>query len=153
HPYWYARIIGVFHALIIHTGEHSKSSEPQQMDFLWVQWFGRDPGTERHPYAAGWKVKRLERVGFIPSDDPGAFGFLDPQQVIHYNQSELLYPHRGIHLIPAFDYGHTHALLPPSIARPTHDNNEDWTFFYVNMFINQDMMMRFQGGGVGHKST
>jgi hypothetical protein len=42
HPYWYARIIGVFHALVIHTGEHSKSHEPQQMDFLWVRWFGRD---------------------------------------------------------------------------------------------------------------
>jgi hypothetical protein len=69
----------------------------------------------------GWKVKRLERVGFIPIDDPGAFGFLDPQQVI-----------RGIHLIPAFNYGHMDTLLPPSIARPTHNNNEDWTFFYVN---------------------
>ncbi|KAG1840499.1 hypothetical protein DFJ58DRAFT_718370 [Suillus subalutaceus] len=109
HPYWYARILGIFHALVIHTGEHSKSHEPQQMDFLWVRWFSRDP------------VKRLEWVGFIPSDDPGAFGFLDPQQVI-----------RGIHLVPAFHYGHTDTLLPPSIAH---------------------MMMRFRGGGVGHKST
>ncbi|KAG2342173.1 hypothetical protein BDR05DRAFT_976596 [Suillus weaverae] len=110
--------------------EHLKSSEPQQMDFLW------------HPYTAGWEVKRLECIGFIPSDDPGAFGFLDPQQVI-----------RGIHLIPAFDYGHTDALLLPSIACPTHDNNEDWTFFYINMFVDRDMMMRFRGGRVEHKST
>ncbi|KAG1838714.1 hypothetical protein DFJ58DRAFT_733659 [Suillus subalutaceus] len=142
HPYWYAQILGVFHTLIIHTGEHSKSHEPQQMDFLWVRWFGRDPGTEWHPYTAGWKVKRLKRVGFIPSDDPGAIGFLDPQQVIH-----------GIHLVPAFHYGHTDTLLPPSIARLTHNNNEDWTFLYVNMFVDRDMMMHFCGGGVGHKST
>jgi hypothetical protein len=122
HPYWYARIISIFHALVIHTGEHSNSNVLQQMDFLWVQWFGRDPGTEQHPYTAGWKAKRLERVGFISSDDPGAFGFLDPQHVI-----------RGVHLIPAFKYGHTDVLLPPSIARSLSDNNEDWTFFYINM--------------------
>ncbi|OJA13560.1 hypothetical protein AZE42_10056 [Rhizopogon vesiculosus] len=36
YPYWYARIISIFHALVIHTSEHSKSHELQQMDFLWV---------------------------------------------------------------------------------------------------------------------
>jgi hypothetical protein len=121
YPYWYARIIGIFHALAIHTGEHSRSHEPQQMDFLWVRWFGRDPGTQRHPYTAGWKSKRLERVGFIQGDAPGAFGFLDPQHVV-----------RGVHLIPAFAHGRTEMLLPPSIARSTSDDNEDWTFYYVN---------------------
>ncbi|KIK80934.1 hypothetical protein PAXRUDRAFT_36045 [Paxillus rubicundulus Ve08.2h10] len=33
HPYWYAWILGVFHAMVMHTGEHSDS---QRMYFLWV---------------------------------------------------------------------------------------------------------------------
>ncbi|KIK37633.1 hypothetical protein CY34DRAFT_92419, partial [Suillus luteus UH-Slu-Lm8-n1] len=53
-------------------------------------------------------------VGFILSDDPGAFGFIDPQQVIY-----------EIHLNPAFNYGYIDTLLPPSITHPTHNNNED----------------------------
>jgi hypothetical protein len=60
-------------------------------------------------------------VGFIQGDAPGAFGFLDPQHVV-----------RGVHLIPAFAHGRTEMLLPPSIARSTSDDNEDWTFYYVN---------------------
>lgn len=119
HPYWYARILGVFHANVIHRGGDAPSFEPRQMDFLWVRWFGRDPNN----YRSGWKAKRLHRLGFIPADVPGAFGFLDPQQII-----------RGIHLIPAFAHGRTSLLLPPSIARPLHDKDKDWKFFYVNMY-------------------
>ncbi|KAG1722882.1 uncharacterized protein EDB91DRAFT_1174015 [Suillus paluster] len=61
---------------------------------------------------------------------------------------------RGVHLIPGFQHDRTDTLLPPSIACPLHENNEDWKFYYVNMFVDRDMMMRFRGGGrVGHKST
>jgi hypothetical protein len=45
HPYWYGRIIGVFHALV-HIGSRSKSTEIQRVDFLWVRWFGRDPNCQ-----------------------------------------------------------------------------------------------------------
>jgi hypothetical protein len=45
------------------------------MEFLWVGWFGRDPG-----WCSGWKARRLDSVGFIPEEDPDAFGFLDPGQ-------------------------------------------------------------------------
>ncbi|KAF9237846.1 hypothetical protein BU15DRAFT_75648 [Melanogaster broomeanus] len=109
HPYWYTRILGIFHAMVVHTGEHSKSSEPQRIDFLWVRWFGLDPNT----YKSGWKAKRLHRIGFIPSDTPGAFGFLDPKEIIR----------------------------------------ADSVFYYVNMFVDRDMVMRYRGGGVGHRST
>jgi len=95
HPYWYARIIGVFHAQVRHIGPRSKSTNPCRMDFLWVRWFGRDLG-----YKAGYTMKRLYRLGFIDSDDSGAFGFLDPDQII-----------RGVHLIPAFAHGRTSSLL------------------------------------------
>lgn len=139
HPYWYAWILGVFHVNVVYTGNDTPSfNSPQQMDFVWVRWFGRDPNN----YQSGWKVKRLHRLGFIPADEPGAFGFLDPRHLI-----------RGVHLIPAFAYGRTDGLLPPSIARLLHENNEDWKFYYVNMFVDRDMFMRFRGGGVGHRST
>jgi hypothetical protein len=49
HPYWYAQIIGVYHvvvqSLVDPTAFH-------QMDFLWVQWFGRDTDTP-----SGWGAK------------------------------------------------------------------------------------------------
>lgn len=116
HPYWYARIIGIFHAHVRHVGPTSKSSDPQKMEFLWVRWFGRDMG-----YRAGWKAKRLHRVGFTDCD---TFGFLNPNEVI-----------RGVHLIPAFAHGRTSDYLAPSIARQPCENNEDWVYYYVNMYV------------------
>jgi hypothetical protein len=91
---------------------------PQQMDFVWVIWFGRDLNN----YQSGWKAERLHRLGFIPADESGAFGFLDPCYIIH-----------GVRLIPGFAYGRTDKLLPFSVARRLQENNEDWGFYYVNM--------------------
>lgn len=115
HPYWYSRVIGIFHADVRHVGPASKSSDPQHMDFLWVRWFGRDLS-----YPAGWKARRLHRAGFVSGE--GAFGFLDPGEVI-----------RGVHLIPAFAHGTTVDLLEPSIARQPNEKDEDWMFYYINM--------------------
>jgi len=117
HPYWYGRIIGIFHVLVHHSGPMSQSKEPKPMQFLWVRWFGRDMSIR-----TGWKVKRLHRIGFLESGDVSAFGFLDPVLLI-----------RGVHLIPAFHYGRTMALLPPSIVRNTSEQDEDWVYYYVNM--------------------
>ncbi|KAI0054410.1 hypothetical protein BV25DRAFT_1768684, partial [Artomyces pyxidatus] len=145
HQYWYARVVGVFHVHVIHKGPGSKSSEPQRMDFLWVRWFGRDLS-----YRAGWDARRLHRIGFIPCDDPEleAFGFVNPSDVV-----------RAVHLIPAFHHKRTADLLPGrSIARQVEEFSvsrrekelTDWRFFYVDMFVDRDMTMRYLGGGVGH---
>lgn len=119
HPYWYARIIGIFHAQVRHVGPNSRSPETQKMDFLWVRWFGRDL---THP--TGFEARRLHRLGFLPSNTIDAFGFLDPNEVV-----------RGVHLIPAFAYGHTSDLLGPSIARQPSENDEDWVYYYVSMYV------------------
>ena len=50
HPYWYARIIGIYHVLVIHPS----SVDPIHMNFLWVQWYGSDSNPR---YKSGWKVK------------------------------------------------------------------------------------------------
>jgi hypothetical protein len=116
HPYWYGRIIGIFHALVRHVGPRSKSTDIQRVDFLWVRWFGRDLS-----YLGGWNRRRLHRLGFLHDSDEGAFGFLDPNEVI-----------RAAHLIPGFAYGRTTEILGHSIARQDYENDEDWQYFYVS---------------------
>ncbi|KAL6307514.1 hypothetical protein BKA93DRAFT_727333, partial [Sparassis latifolia] len=89
HPYWYTRVVGVFHVNVCYRGPLPISRQPQHMDFLWVRWFGRDltaPG--------GFETRRLHRVGFVDIDDYKPFGFLNPDEVL-----------RGVHLIPAFAHG------------------------------------------------
>ncbi|KAF8238282.1 hypothetical protein L208DRAFT_1497983, partial [Tricholoma matsutake] len=119
HPYWYARVLGIFHAKVIHIGPEAQNHSIQHMEFLWVRWFGMEPG-----YRWGFKTARLPKIGFIPDTDEGAFGFLDPSLVI-----------RGCHLVPCLANGHTSGLLHTSTltaaCRP--DESEDWANYYVMM--------------------
>ena len=121
HPFWYAAVIGVFHANVQHTGKYSRDYRPRRMEFLWVRWMGLVPD-----YSFGRQQARLPKVGFIPDSDDFAFGFLDPSLVL-----------RGCHLLPVFGDGRTTELLnttPGSItqARPSGEQ-DDWMNFYVGM--------------------
>lgn len=115
YPYWFGRIVGVFHADVLHTGAQSTSPEPQRMDFLWVRWFVRDT-----TYKSGSKAKCLCRITF-DDDTDYAFGFLDPQEII-----------RAVHLTPAFAHGRSAEALGPSLVRHPRENDEDWNFYYVS---------------------
>jgi hypothetical protein len=119
HPYWYAQVMGIFHAQIMHIDpRHSQqSSQPQHMEFLWVRWLGAEPG-----YRSGSRYAKLPKIGFVPDTDDMAFGFLDPSLVI-----------RACHLIPNFDGEKTPDLLhaPASVAR-TPGEDKDWCNLYVN---------------------
>jgi hypothetical protein len=118
HPYWYARIIGIYHTFV----RHESSLDPILIDFLFIRWYGLDFDRSSR---FGWKTRRLPKVGFVPnSPDAGspAFGFLDPAQVI-----------RGVHLIPCFSEGLTGDLLEPSLARLPDEGDLDWRCYYVNM--------------------
>ena len=122
-PFWYARVIGIFHATVSSTHPELEMTERsgRHMDFLWVRWFGMEPGRYRH----GFRFGRLPKIGFVESADSYAFTFLDPAQVI-----------RGAHLIPAFTEGRSSTLLPAtkSTARVLNPGEEDdWLNFYVNM--------------------
>ncbi|KAL0572623.1 hypothetical protein V5O48_009342 [Marasmius crinis-equi] len=105
------------------------------MEFLWVRWFGTEPD-----YRSGSKTAKLPKIGYVPDDDELAFGFLDPEVVI-----------RGCHLVPDFAGGKTDELLRAnnSVARPP-GVTEDWQNFYVMIFADRDMWMRYWGGGIGH---
>lgn len=117
HPYWYARVLGVFHTHIRHSAPRAlgASSVITRVDFLWVRWFEIDT-----TYAHGFAAKRLPRVRFVETPDALAFGFLNPADVV-----------RATHLIPAFAHDHRRN-LPPSLARPHHPT-EEWHYHYVNM--------------------
>ena len=119
HPFWYVQVLGVFHALVLDTGVESMVRSPQRVEFLWVRWLGIDPD-----HRSGFRHAHLPKMGFVPDDNPDAFGFLDPSHIIH-----------GCHLIPAFADGKTTSLMPyqgETLAR-TPGEDEDWVYFYVNM--------------------
>lgn len=113
HPYWYARVQGIFHAEVMDRAD--RSPRWQRIEFLWVRWFGRCPDSE-----AGWKARRLDRIGYVPTD-ADAFGFIDPAWVV-----------RGIHLIPSFAEGRTDKYLPRSSLASDSSELGDWEFYYVN---------------------
>ncbi|KAI5896073.1 uncharacterized protein SCHCODRAFT_02492911 [Schizophyllum commune H4-8] len=136
HPFWYARVLGIFHVNII--DRFSSSREAVAIPILWVRWYNFDKA-----YRSGWAERRLHRIGFVPGDGPDAFNFINPADIV-----------RASHLIPAFALGLTRELLPPSsLARPGCDDTEDADYarYYVNMFSDRDMFMRYRGGGIGHK--
>ncbi|KAF8585290.1 hypothetical protein K439DRAFT_1231531, partial [Ramaria rubella] len=132
HPVWYAHIISIFHINVQCTSKHVH--EWESIPFLWVRWFGRSD-TQRQPI----HPHRYDCIGFVTeSDDTEPFGFLDPANVVW-----------ACHLIPPFAHGCTNELLGPPVACPEGENN-DWTHYYVNRFVDPDMAMRFNGGGIGH---
>lgn len=116
HQFWYAQVIGIFHAVVRHTGPRSHNSHmDHSIEFLWVRWLGVEPG-----HRFGRRLAKLPMLGFVPNTDPYAFGFLDPSLVI-----------RGAHIIPTFVAGQTSELLVQRSM--TLGLNEDWVNFYVNM--------------------
>lgn len=120
-PYWYARVIGIFHAMVSSSHQEVQNRSLRQMEFLWVRWFGMEQGQYRH----GFHCANLPKIGFVESTDPYDFTFLDPAQVI-----------RGVHIIPAFSEGRTKDLLQAtkSVARILNPEDEDdWVNFYVNV--------------------
>ena len=122
-PYWYARVIAVYHANVWTTNPLIEDRGlVKRMDFLFVRWFGEEPG-----YRHGFHEARLPKVGFVESSDDYAFGFLDPSHVV-----------RGCHLLPAFHNGRTSQLLPTehSDARILEGATavDDWANYYVNVY-------------------
>lgn len=114
HPYWYARVLGIYD---VQVSPSRQDPGPVKLHFLWVRWLGDDPN-----YIGDFNSASLHRVGYVRfGSGSGAFGFLNPAVVI-----------RGCHLIPAFRFGRTKDLLPPS---DFYDDRETGDF--VNYYVNQ----------------
>jgi hypothetical protein len=117
HPYWYARIRGLFHARVF-LNIPGVPHQPQDIEFAWIRWLG-----VHYPHDSGWMAKRLPMVGFIaPGDGSDAFGFVDPMHII-----------RAAHLMPCRTLGRSDNGLGATIVRDMDDDDQDWNYFYVGM--------------------
>ncbi|KIJ43684.1 hypothetical protein M422DRAFT_252926 [Sphaerobolus stellatus SS14] len=131
HPFWYARVIGIYHCLV----RLRDTPNFQEIPLLWIRWFGRSDPRMRTAVNPNF----MDQVGFVTAeDDTDMFGFIDPANVI-----------RACHLIPAFHYGQSDLLCPRSVGRNNQDDL-DYVHYYVNRFVDRDMFMRYLGGGIGH---
>ncbi|KAI0311994.1 hypothetical protein OF83DRAFT_1219078 [Amylostereum chailletii] len=124
--------------------------KPRRIDFLWVRYYRRGFS------APGY---RMEQVYFPPTTEPGAFGFIDPADVI-----------RGCHIVPAFALGYKHPEGKGTSANTLANDGDDFNTYYHNQhvslpfevgvmkanpsltsFVDRDQVMRRHWGlGVGH---
>ncbi len=121
HPYWYACIIGIFHADVCYNDPDGTMEEMCcfQIDFLWVCWYGFNG-----KHKLGFKAKRPHWVGFVDGSDQDAFGFISPADVI-----------RVVHLLPVYQLGTTLDFLAPSIAWWPNENDKDYERYSVAMWV------------------
>jgi hypothetical protein len=112
--FWYARVLGIFHANVVYSGPGQAHFNPSRLDFLWVRWY-----RTVNPSTYGWKTSSLEAVEFLDIHNDEAFGFVDPHDVL-----------RGCHILPAFNYGrrHTHGSVGTSKFAKDKD---DWKMYYI----------------------
>jgi len=110
HPYWYAKVLGIFHVNVRRSG----FMETERMEFLWVHWFGCNTD-----HKGGFETRRLHRIGLMDSEDPTSYEFLNPSDVL-----------RSVHLITAFS--------PNQENQQAVDSDDDaipQVHYYVSMYV------------------
>lgn len=83
------------------------------MEFLWVRWF------QSMESPAAWESRRLDRLCFPLLEADGAFGFLDPMDVI-----------RACHILPRLALGKRNE-NGRGVSKYAKDS-DDWRMYYVN---------------------
>lgn len=118
HPFRYARVLGIYHADVIHILPGHEASL-HTVQFLWVQWYTYDTS-----YKAGFKYRRLHRLAPMPLDNPLSCGFLDPDDIV-----------RGVHLIPVFAHGTAMDFGELGAHTSNQSSSEllPWKLYYVNL--------------------
>lgn len=123
HMFLYGRVLRIYHANIIYNGPGMIDHRPHRIEFLWIRWYDHlEP-------LGSWSAHRLDCLSFPPITRRGAFGFINPADVI-----------RSPHIIPAFMRGVRHGEglgLITSLAR----RSEDWEMYYVNRYSTNSFMM------------
>lgn len=153
HPFRYARVIGIYHVNVIYVGSGMMDYNSRRFDFLWVRWYqGPIPRSGDLNRLDTW---RLDQLSFFPVNDPRAFGFVDPADVL-----------RGCHIIPRFSEGQRRK-DSSTLSKCARDHG-DWNSYYaarcvncplshfmvalmLGSFVDRDMLIRYHWGlGVGH---
>ena len=101
---------------MIYTGEGKLDYTAQTVKFLWVRWYEYD-GTR----STEWQDTKLDSLCFPPMATEGAFGFVDPADVL-----------RGCHIIPFFAGGKAR-LDGVGLSKLAHDA-QDWSKYRVNRY-------------------
>jgi hypothetical protein len=118
HPFLYARVLGIYHVNVIYTGPGMIDYRPRRLDFLWVRHFQCGSGS----LAGSWEDCVLDHVCFPPMATDGAFGFVDPGDVL-----------RGSHIIPAFKLGKVRQdQVGLSLCA---SDSQDWRGYSVNRCV------------------
>ncbi|TEB27708.1 hypothetical protein FA13DRAFT_1634250 [Coprinellus micaceus] len=145
HRFIHARVLAIFHVNVVYRGRGSWDLCKCRFDFLFVRWFtyaDSNPALRRH-----------DRVVLSPLKNTDAVGFLDPADVL-----------RASHIVPRYSLGPlypgsqgSNCLYPnksgsdPIVSKLARDW-EDWHEYYVNRFVDRDMLVRhLWGHGVGHQ--
>ncbi|EGO04334.1 hypothetical protein SERLA73DRAFT_148890 [Serpula lacrymans var. lacrymans S7.3] len=135
HPFYYARVLGIYHTNVVCTGQEVTTYYTCKMEFLFVRWY-KLCGPLNRETDSGWY--KLNMLHFVPIAEDDAFGFVNPADVLP-----------SCHLVPAFHEGKLH---PDGIGMSNFAQDaQDWKKYYVNWFVDQDMMMQYHWGlGIGH---
>ena len=116
HPFLYARVLGIYHANVVYTGDGVQSYQARRFEFLWVRWYQYQGQNVR------WCDLKLDVLAFPPLSSEGAFGFVDPGNII-----------RACHVIPAFSNGKRYR-GEVDLSRCANDSR-DWSRYYVNRWV------------------
>jgi hypothetical protein len=123
HPYLYGRVLDFFHIKATNNGPETlipPDNDGVILQMAWVRWFKLD----KPQGPSGFCSLRYPSVSFHKSNEPDAFGFIHPDEIV-----------RAVHLIPRFKFGHTAEYLDvPSKGRPEAEDS-DWKHFNVNMYV------------------
>lgn len=117
HPFLYARVLGIFHINAVYIGGRAPDYNAQRFDVLWVRWFEYDGNR-----IGSWDNCKLDSVHFPPMATEGAFGFVDPSDVL-----------RSCHIVPAFAKGRVHS-DGIGLSCLAHDAR-DWSHYCVNRCV------------------
>lgn len=122
-PYGYGHLLAVGHMMLRYNGPGQEKTglfadgRHHMMHILRVRWYEQDDS-----YKSGWRARRLPRLMLLPSHEKGAYGFLDPMDVI-----------RGWHIIPAFRYDDMTQSTGQTAVRSVEDDTEEHPYYYAGM--------------------
>lgn len=114
-PFWYARVIGIYHANVIFIGNGNADYQPRRMEFLWVRWY------HFNGMPCEWRQKRLDRLHFPPLTRSESFGFLDPNDVL-----------RSAHIIPLISEGNS---CDDGQNSPLAQSGADYKSYVINRYV------------------
>jgi hypothetical protein len=115
--FWFARVLGIFHANVIYAGAGTSDYNPRRLDFLWIRYYSKHPTPSPSSSLSSFRLEMLE---FPPVSETSSFGFIDPSSVL-----------RCCHIIPAFFMGR-HRLQLGSPFSACANSAGDWEAYFIN---------------------